>query len=249
MKIIETDNLTKHFNIQHEAGGTFLKSLWSYIFPKKDIHISINSLSISVNKGEVLGLIGNNGAGKSTLLKLIAHIYKASKGSITTKGSVLFLGGLNKGLKQRLSVEDNIYLISSLLGLSPKETSKQLPIILSYANLEEYRNAKIYQLSRGMQQRLSFSLVLNCALHNSPDIILLDEIFSKGGDVRFKKKAKRKIAEFIEESKTVVLVSHNTNVVKKFATRVIWLDKGSIVLDGEPEVVIEKYLKANEVIS
>jgi lipopolysaccharide transport system ATP-binding protein len=245
MKALELTSVTKDFSYNRSDQGLLFSSLLSLVGSRTEKHTVISDVSFILEQGETLGIIGNNGAGKSTLLKLIAGIMQPSSGTLQAHGSVLFLGGLAHGFKQHLTVEDNIKYIAAVFGIPAQQSSLLVPIILSEANLDNSRFQKMYQLSRGMRQRLAFSLTIHCAPTSNPEIVLLDEVFSKGGDVRYKVAASKKLAEYIAAQKTIVLVSHNLDFMRTESSRIIWLDEGSIRMDGDPERVVRAYIRAN----
>ncbi|MAH06852.1 hypothetical protein CMI38_01215 [Candidatus Pacearchaeota archaeon] len=249
---IEVNGLTKSFYREFSREGLLAKILgFSFVSKKKEV-IALDNVSFKVRAGENLGIIGKNGSGKSTLLRILAGIYRVDEGSnevndkkdvgkVFTEGNVVYLTGFNYGLKKKLSVRDNIYLMGVLHGLNRSEIDGRLDEIISFSGLREYLNAKVYQLSSGMISRLCFSVTINCVSHKNPDIILIDEALGGGADAEFKEKALKKMSELIEGGATVVLVSHNLNQIRKYCDRVILLDDGKIVGDGDPLEVISYY--------
>jgi len=198
----------------------------------------LREISFSVEGGEVVGIVGENGSGKSTLLRIIAGIYDRDGGEVKTKGKIIPLINLNIGLMDRLTMEDNIYLCCGLFGLSRKETKRSFDSIVEFSELINFVNTKIYQFSEGMKQRLSFSIAVHC----NPDILLLDEVFEVG-DEDFKIKSANKIKDFVKSGVTVLLVSHELQLIERYCDRAIWLDKGSIVKQGKAQEVVERYSK------
>ncbi|MEI6058991.1 MAG: ATP-binding cassette domain-containing protein, partial [archaeon] len=190
-----------------------------------------------LNAGEVLGIVGDNGSGKSTLLRIISGIYKNYSGKVILDGKVVSLINLNVGLKERLTLRQNVFLCCSLFGLSRNEIKKRLKPIVVFSELENYIDTKIYQLSEGMRQRLAFSIAIHC----NPDILILDEVFEVG-DEEFRAKSGEKIIEMVKNGCSVVLVSHDLEMVRKYCKRVIWIDKGRIVMDGESRKVVDAYV-------
>ncbi|MDD4996288.1 MAG: ATP-binding cassette domain-containing protein, partial [Patescibacteria group bacterium] len=156
MKRIIVENLSKKFKIGFEKNRGILArfiSLFSGKETKKNIQV-LDNISFYVNAGEIVGIIGKNGSGKSTLLRIIAGIYDKEKGRINTQGKIISLINLNNGLKERLTLRDNIYLYSLLLGLSLKEIKEKINSIIEFSDLKDFVNTKIYQFSDGMKQRL-----------------------------------------------------------------------------------------------
>jgi ABC-type polysaccharide/polyol phosphate transport system ATPase subunit len=242
---IVVQNLSKQFKIDSPVKRILLARFANVIsgvgFKRK--FLPLTNVSFDVQKGERIGIIGRNGAGKSTLLKLIAGVYKVETGIVQTSGEMILLTNLANGLKTRLSVKDNIFLVGGILGLSTRQIKKLFNKIVEFAGLHNFVYSKVYQLSSGMRQRLAFSTTMYSVEFLNPDIILLDEVVTGGGDEEFTNKSDEKISDLICNGKTVLLISHNLVTIKKFCKRVIWLDKGRVVKDGNPEDVINEYLQ------
>ena len=219
-------NLSKKFRIgfikKQSALGRFC-SFFSGREPKKIIW-AVKDVSFTAYPGEMLGIIGDNGSGKSTLLRIIAGIYAPNAGEIKTKGKVVSLINLQSGLKDRLTMEENIYLLGSLFGMGQKEIRKKFNQIVEFSELKEFLKTKIYQFSQGMRHRLFFSIAVYC----NPDILLLDEILEVG-DHHFKEKCGKKIKELSRSGTCVILVSHDMDVIGKYCTRVIKMQSGTIL--------------------
>jgi ABC-type polysaccharide/polyol phosphate transport system ATPase subunit len=205
----------------------------------------LKDISFNVESGMNLGIIGNNGAGKSTLLKLIAGIYKPSSGIVETQGDLTYLSGFNSGLKKRLTMRENIYLVGSLMGLRKNEIDDRFEDIIELSGLRDYVDFKVDHFSSGMIARLNFSIGIYCINYNAPDILLVDEAINVGGDILFKERAFEKIQELINGGSIVVLASHSLSNIKKYCDRVIWIDDGKIVMEDKPDIVIRAYVKAN----
>lgn len=241
-KII-VENLSKRFSIESPRSRSVLESLIFFLSRNRQREIwALKNVSFKIQSGEIVGLIGKNGSGKTTLLRTIAGIYKSVKAKIITEGKVMYLSNLSSGLKLKLSVKDNIFLLGSILGLEQKDIKRNLNEIVEFAGLEDFLHSKIYQLSSGMKQRLTFSVMINCVERLKPDIILLDEVFSGGKDEEFKQKAFQRMRNLAGEEMVIVLASHKIDLVKRFCGRTLWIDKGGIIEDGETEGVIKKYL-------
>ncbi|MBN2854322.1 ABC transporter ATP-binding protein [Patescibacteria group bacterium] len=228
-------------NVRNNALTRFINSLTGKE-RKKAIKV-IDSISLTVSAKENLGIIGGNGSGKSTLLRLIAGIYQRDSGVIKTNGRTIYINGFDIGLKKRLSMRDNIFLIGSIMGLNQKEIKKRFNLIVDFTGLSEFIDTKVYQFSYGMIRRLCFSTTIFCLKENNPEILLLDEVFGSGGDFEFQKKAITKMEEFIKQGSLVILVSHDVEIIKKYCHRAILLEKGQIKKEGPPSVVVDFYLK------
>jgi ABC-type polysaccharide/polyol phosphate transport system ATPase subunit len=237
---IVVKNLKKDFKIGFKKRQLALQrivSLFSGREPKKILK-ALDNISFSAGPGEILGILGPNGSGKSTLLRVIAGIYEEGSGEIVTEGKVIPLVNLYAGLKERLSMRENIFLVGSLFGMSKGELAKKFNSIVAFCELEEFVNTKIYQFSEGMKQRLVFSV----AVHASPDILLLDEVFEVG-DEEFRKKSRDKIFEMVKRGAAVVLVSHDLEIIEKVCTKVMIMDKGKVVKTGSPKTIVAEYTK------
>ncbi len=237
MKRIQVKNLSKDFKIgarKSQGALAHFTSFFSGKNYKRNISV-LKEVNFSVESGDIVGIIGNNASGKSTLLRLIAGIYKEDSGEIKTNGKIISLLNLNIGLKDKLTMKDNIYLCASLFGLSRKEIKESFASIVGFSELRDFINTKIYQFSEGMKQRLSFSIAVHC----KPDILLLDEIFEIG-DAKFKTKSVEKIKELTRKEASVILVSHELWMIEKYCNKVLYLDKSRIAGKGGIEIV-KKY--------
>jgi ABC-type polysaccharide/polyol phosphate transport system ATPase subunit len=240
MERIIVDKISKKFRIGFKKKQSTLAriiSLFSGKEPKK-ILIALNEVSFKAKSGEIIGIIGKNGSGKSTLLRTIAGIYSKDNGIIKTKGNIISLIGLSIGLEDRLTMKENIFLVGSLFGLSRKNIKKRFDSIVKFAELKDFLNTKLYQFSEGMKQRLAFSI----AIHSNPEILLLDEVFAVG-DKDFRIKSAKKIKALVKKGAIAILVSHELWMIEKYCDRVIWIDKGEIVIKGNTKDVLNKYLK------
>ncbi len=238
MTRVEIKDLSKKFRIGFKKDQNALNrviSVFSGREPKRELW-ALKDVSFTVSGGEILGIIGENGSGKSTLLRIIAGIYDKNSGTVRTQGNIISLINLYIGLRERLTMEDNIYMCCSLFGLSGSETKQRFDSIVEFSELGDFVNTKVYQFSQGMRQRLSFSIAANC----DPDILLIDEVFEVG-DEEFKVKSANKIKEFVKNGAAVVLVSHELWMIEKYCDKVIWLHKGKIAKAGLPRDILPSY--------
>jgi ABC-type polysaccharide/polyol phosphate transport system ATPase subunit len=196
----------------------------------------ISNINLSISEGEKIGLIGHNGSGKSTLLKILAGVITPSIGTIQINTDITPLLDLGTGINHNLSCVDNIYLVGSYLGLSRKVMSELVPSILEWAELVEYANKPMKTLSTGMQSRLMFAITTS----RKPKLLLIDEVLSVG-DINFQSKSTRRIADLIDSGSAVVIASHDLQFIETHCSRVIWLSKGAIRLDGAPDFVVSSY--------
>lgn len=197
----------------------------------------LDDVSFEVNKGEMVGLIGKNGSGKTTLLRLISRIMKPDLGTIHTVGSIVPLLELGTGFEAEMTASDNIIQYGIILGFSVKEIKAKVEDILKFAELEKFASTKLSKFSTGMTARLAFST----AAQIDPEILLVDEVLSVG-DLSFHQKSYREFTSFKERKKTIVLVSHSMEPIRKLCDRVVLLNNGIIQSIGEPEKVIDFYL-------
>ena len=195
---------------------------------------ALRHVSFTVNQGDTVGVIGRNGSGKSTLLRVIAGIYLPNEGEVSVRGEVSTLFSLGTGFEPELSGVDNIYLNGVLMGLSRKEIDGMMGDIIEFADLGEFINMPVKTYSTGMHSRLGFAIAMNVR----KDIVLIDQIMGVG-DAEFHKKCDERMSKIMGE-RTIVLVTHSMDTIRKFANKVMWLDEGQLVTQGEPEMVIEQ---------
>ena len=225
----------------HFSGG--LKNLLLH-FPtafksmRKSSFTALKDISFKVFAGETIGFIGINGAGKSTILGLLAGVLKPSSGQVTVDGRIAPLLELGAGFHPELSGRENILLNGILLGMLKREVEEKSDAIIEFSELEEFIDQPIRTYSSGMLARLGFSVAVHC----DPDILLVDEVLAVG-DQDFQKKCIEKMLVFKQERKTIVFVSHNSDEILKVCDRAIWIDQGIVYRDGQPDQVINEYIK------
>ena len=202
---------------------------------------ALRHVSFTVERGETVGIIGRNGSGKSTLLRVIAGIYPPDEGKISVDGEVSTLFSLGTGFNPELSGRDNIYLNGVMMDLTKNKIDGIINDIIEFAELGDFIEMPVRTYSSGMRVRLGFAV----AIHSDKDIVLIDEIMG-AGDAVFRQKADAEMNRIIGE-RTVIIVSHSMATIEKFASKVIWLDRGVIAAMGEPGEVIEQYLAASKV--
>jgi len=185
------------------------------------------NISFSLEKGDMLGIIGTNGAGKSTLLKVISGIMEPTKGWIKREGKIVSLLTLSSGFDGDLTVKENTYLRGAMLGYTRKFMDETYDAIIRFAALEEFQDRPFKQLSTGMKSRLAFAI----ASLVQPDILILDEVLAVG-DGEFRKKSEKKMKEIITGGATTILVTHSITQVRKMCNKVLWLHKGKQVEFG-----------------
>ncbi len=210
-------------------------------FKKKSNHqlktlTALDDVSFTVQKGEILGIIGLNGSGKTTLLRVIAGVYKPDSGSIQINGSLSSLMQLGAGFQGELDSRENIIVNGMLLGLTKSEIQQKVDSILKYAELEKFSNMKLRHYSSGMRARLAFAT----SMQIDPDILLLDEIQAVG-DKNFRKKSHDTFLSLKNKNKAIIHATHNLDKHSEFSDRLLLLHQGKMVMIGKPEEVIEKY--------
>jgi len=198
----------------------------------------LKNISLTIEKGETVALIGRNGCGKSTLLKLIAGIYFPENGKLRVQGRISPLIELGAGFHPEFSGKENVFINGQILGLSVAFLRKRYDEIVKFAGIGQFIDLPVRIYSSGMYMRLAFSVAVNV----DPDILLIDEILGVG-DADFQQKCQRKLDEFKHKGKTIVLVTHALDVVEAWATRTIYLKNGEIVFDGPPAEAIKMYQK------
>ena len=260
--VIKIENLYKEYRLGVIGHGTLyrdIQSWWANARGKedpnsligladpnkgKDSILALNDINLDVNEGEVLGIIGANGAGKSTLLKILSKITAPTSGTIKYKGKVSSLLEVGTGFHHELSGKENIYLNGSVLGMKKNEIDAKYDEIIEFSGINEYIDTPIKRYSSGMRVRLAFSV----AAHLDPDILIVDEVLAVG-DAEFQKKCLGKIGDVAQSGRTVFFVSHDLNAVMSLCNRVIWIDKGKLMNDGEPKKVIQSYIDSSSKIS
>lgn len=229
-------NVTKKYVLHHEK-PTLIENI--FCKAKKDDFIALNSVSLDVYKGEKIGIIGANGSGKTSLLKIISGITTPTSGSLVVSGKVVSIINLEAGFHPDLSGEENIYLNAMLLQMKKKEIDTQLKNIIAFADIGKFIDAPLYTYSSGMKLRLGFSI----AVHSNPDILVVDEALAVG-DQNFKIKSFNKIQEFFKKKKTIFYVSHLLPSVRSLCSKVIWLEKGRVIMFDQSDKVIDAYEKS-----
>jgi len=197
---------------------------------------AVRDVSIRIAQGEALGIVGLNGAGKTSLVRLIAGIYKPSRGTVTATGRPILLSrGL--GFREQLSGRENILINAGYLGVTRRKAAGLVDEIVDFAELHDFIDAPLRTYSSGMKSRLGFAI----ATAIDPEILVLDEALS-AGDAAFREKARLRLRSFMERAQAVIFVSHNEAFVQQLATRAIWLHEGRVVMDDRPDVVLPAYL-------
>jgi len=237
MSILEVN----HVSIRYMTGDFKEIGLKEYVMRKltKKYHLTEfwadQDITFSLEKGDMLGIIGTNGAGKSTLLKAISGIMEPTKGWVKRQGNIAALLELGSGFDGDLTVRENAYLRGAMLGYTRKFMDEAYEQIIDFAELKAFENRPFKQLSSGMKSRLAFSIA--SLVHT--DILILDEVLSVG-DGAFKKKSESKMREIIASGATTILVSHSLSQVREMCNKLLWLHKGKQIEFGDDVVTICK---------
>jgi lipopolysaccharide transport system ATP-binding protein len=184
-----------------------------------DILWALRDVSFEVKRGDVLGVIGRNGAGKSTLLKILSRITEPTSGWVGIKGRVASLLEVGTGFHPELTGRDNVYMNGTLLGMTKREIDRKFDEIVAFSGVERFLDTPVKRYSSGMQVRLAFAV----AAHLEPDILLVDEVLAVG-DINFQKKCMGKIGDVANQGRTIVLVSHQMNQMRRLCNRAVWVD-------------------------
>ncbi len=239
--IVVLRGVRKQFVIPHERITT-LKGAFVNMFRRKSFETfdALSGVSFEVGKGEFFGIVGTNGSGKSTLLKILAGVYTADKGTIDVRGKVSPFLELGIGFNPELSGRDNVYLNGMVLGMSRKMIDMSFEKIVSFSEIGRFIDQKLKNYSSGMQARLAFSI----AIHANRDILLLDEVLAVG-DVNFHSKCLAEFKKYKEQGKTVILVTHETDIVRRYCDRALFLKDGKVMKIGSAGEVVDAYLAEN----
>lgn len=235
---IEVNDVSMHFNLMVERVDSIKEYVIKLIKGKLlyNDFVALSHVSFDVKKGEVVGLVGLNGAGKSTLLKIIAGVLKPTEGKVITKGTIAPLIEVGAGFDPELTARENVYLNGAILGHDRKFMDSKFDEIIDFAELQNFVDVPVKNFSSGMYARLGFAI----ATMVQPDILIVDEVLSVG-DYKFQKKCEDRIQAMLDKGVTVVLVSHDINMIKKLCTKVVWLEHGYLRYIGPTEDVCEEY--------
>jgi ABC-type polysaccharide/polyol phosphate transport system ATPase subunit len=198
---------------------------------------AVRNVTISVPRGQTLGVIGRNGSGKSTLLKLVAGITKPTTGTVIVNGRVSALIELGAGFHPEISGRENVFINGIMLGLTKREITSRFDEIVEFAELQDFIDAPVKTYSSGMYMRLGFAV----AIHVDPEVLLVDEVLAVG-DEGFTHKCLDKFAEFKRRGKTILLVTHSLGLVERFCDEALWMDGGRMKLQGDPKRVVGAYI-------
>ena len=262
--VIKTEHLTKEYDLGVIGTGTLRRDLQSWwakkhgredpnrrigaqSYEKGERFKALDDFSIEIRRGERVGIIGANGAGKSTFLKLLSRITSPTDGSIAYRGRIASMLEVGTGFSGELTGRENIYLNGAILGMTKAEVDEKIDEIIAFSECEQFIDTPVKRYSSGMFVKLAFSV----AAHLNAEIMIMDEVLAVG-DMKFQRKCLAKMRELaIDESRTVLYVSHNMSTIQELCDRCVVLDHGKKVFDGEVEEAIKLYLggESDEFIS
>lgn len=235
---VKLENVTQRYRVIHERPDT-LREIFTKLFrtdPRYHNFDAVKDVSLEIPHGQMVGLVGRNGSGKSTLLKIIAGVYKPTFGRVHVEGSIAPLIELGAGFHIELTGRENIVLSGLLMGYSKKQMLEREQSIIEFADIGDFIDAPVKQYSSGMHTRLAFAI----ATEVDPRVLIIDEILSVG-DAGFQQKSFARIEKFRRAGKTILFVSHSMPQVITYCDRAVLLEEGSIIADGRPTEVAERY--------
>ncbi len=233
---INIDNVSKEYKMYNKKSD-MLKEALSFSSKKYYTpYYALHNISLQVRHGEILGIVGENGAGKSTLLKLLTGVTAPSAGTIEVNGKISALLELGAGFNPNYTGLENIYLNGVMMGFSRQEMEAKKDDIIQFADIGDFINQPVKTYSSGMFARLAFAVAINV----EPEILIVDETLSVG-DIRFQLKCINKMQDLMEKGTTILFVSHDTNILRRFCSKGIWLDKGQLRMQGDINEVADRY--------
>lgn len=246
--VIQTEGLGKRYRRGLKASSETLRDTIMRVVrspfsamrrPQQETFWALQDVSLQVQEGEVLGLIGRNGAGKTTLLKILSRITRPTTGWAEIHGRVRSLLEVGTGFHGELSGRENTYLSGSILGMPKREIDRKFDEIVAFAEIEKFVDTPVKHYSSGMYVRLAFAV----AAHLEQEILLVDEVLAVG-DLNFQKKCLGKMGDVAREGRTIVLVSHQMNQIRRLCNRVVWVDGGRVRMTGAAHEVLAAYESA-----
>ncbi len=215
-----------------------LHDMWTRRDGRKEFVWALQDVTLRIEKGKTIGIIGRNGSGKSTLLRIINRILKPNAGTVAVRGDIAALISLGAGFHPELTGRENTLINGVILGLTKTEIKAKFEEIVEFSELGDYMDEPVRTYSTGMCMRLGFSV----AVHVNPEILLLDEVLAVG-DAAFSRKCIERMNHFKQVRKTIVLVTHNLEMVRSWCDEAVWLHDGMVKLQGDPNSVVEAYSK------
>lgn len=238
---VQVKNVKKSFFLPHHKNNSLKTAITQFFKPKEKggkTFSALSGVSFNVEKGDFFGILGRNGSGKSTLLKIISEIYQPTSGTVKHNGKLVAFIELGVGFKAELTGRENVFLNGALLGFSRKEVEAMYDDIVEFAELEKFMDQKLKNYSSGMKVRLAFSV----AIRSEADILILDEVLAVG-DAAFKRKSSEYFASLKDDKeKTVILVTHSMEDVRKFCNKAIVIESGKVSFNGDVDGASKQYL-------
>lgn len=241
--MITLNNVSMKFNLGVEKDNSIKMMFIKFLTPKKkkkkkEYFWALKDINFTIEKGDVVGIIGSNGAGKSTLLKVVSGVYKPTTGMVSVDGKISPMIELGAGFDAELTARENIFLNGAILGYSKEFILDKFDAIVEFSELKDFLDVPIKNFSSGMVAKLAFSI----STIVEPEILIVDEILSVG-DIKFQEKSKNKMLSMIKGGTTVLYVSHSIDSIKELCNKVIWLDHGKIVKMGNAKKICDEYYK------
>lgn len=235
---IKVDHVSKIYKLYDKPSDRMKEALGFGKHINVREHYALNDVSFAVKKGETVGIIGTNGSGKSTILKIITGVLNQTSGNVDIKGRISALLELGAGFNMEYTGIENVYLNGTMIGFSKEEIDAKLADILAFADIGDFVNQPVKTYSSGMFVRLAFAVAINI----DPEILIVDEALSVG-DVFFQSKCYHKFEEFKKLGKTILFVSHDLSSISKYCSRVVLLNKGVKLAEGNAKDMIDMYKK------
>src|SRR5215470_1121499 len=238
---IALDDVTLAFRVYSTRGRSIKEAVVNalarrrYAKPYTEV-TALRNVTLHIDNGQRVGIVGDNGAGKSSMLKVISRIYPPTSGRVRRHGFLVPLLEVGIGFNGELSGRENIYLTGAIMGFSRRDMARKVGPILDFSELHEFADTPVKYFSSGMQQRLAFSV----ATEIDPEILLLDEVFSVG-DIHWVEKARQRMRALIDRSRILVLVSHQMELIEEYCNRCVWIRGGQMAVDGDPAEVVPAY--------
>ena len=238
---ITVEGLGKKFRLMQDRNWTLKATLLAGHRTRYEEFWALRDVSFEIPTGETFGIVGGNGSGKSTLLKVLAGILRADEGSAVARGRLSALLELGAGFHPELTGRENVYLNGSILGFTSREIRNLFDDIVEFAELEQFIDEPVRNYSSGMYMRLGFSV----AIHVEPEILLVDEILAVG-DLTFQKRCLDRFARLRDEGRTIVVVSHDLNMIGRLCDSSVWINKGELASVGSSSSVLEDFISHDE---
>lgn len=238
MALITVEGVSKSFRIPDERRETVREHLLNLGRPRQFTDLKVlDEVSLELNRGESLGIMGRNGSGKSTLLKIIAGVYLPDRGRVVANAAITPVLELGVGWNAELDAVDNVTLVGSIMGMTLRQIRSSMDAILAFAELERFAHLKLKHYSSGMSERLGYAV----AFHAVREVLVLDEIFAVG-DAGFKQRCEERYRSLRSDGHSSIVVSHNPLIIGSFCDRALLLDGGRIVMEGSGAAVAERYV-------